>query len=131
MYPAFGLVVAGPASGPGVFARGDLARAGRASDRRIALCDQRVARQGMRDLIGLDILVGPGRQRVDLDEIVLVVPGDDRRAGPGRCLDPAHARDPGGPAVQGPGERVNLAQEAAEVRIAVVQLLAVLGVLLG
>lgn len=74
--------------------------------------------------------MGPGRQRVDLDHLALLVVADDGRRGPRVGLVAAQAAHPGLPTLQGPLERLDLAHPAAQVGVAVVQLRTVLDVLL-
>ena len=81
--------------------------------------------------VAVHVVVGPARDGVELDHAALVVPADDADVGAGRRVLPAHAGDPGLVGRQGAAERLDLAHRAARVGVAVVQLRAVLGVLLG
>ena len=120
-----------PSVRPGVLARRHPARARLAADRRVALASKRIDAAGVLDLIRLDLVDGPRGERVDLDQAVLGRPS--RRAGcrHGSAPHPPYAGDPAPRRSQGPGERLDLAQQAAQVRVAVVQPRPVLGVLLG
>ena len=58
-----------------------------ATDRRIAALAERVDRQLVDLGVQRHVVVGPRRQRVDLDEVAIDVVADDRRVGPGRAVD--------------------------------------------
>ena len=61
------LVLAGPAAGAGVLAGCDRAGARRAPDRAVAELDQRVDRHLVLGDVGVDVVLRPGGERVDLD----------------------------------------------------------------
>src|SRR5215213_10492272 len=73
---ALGLVAAGPATGAGVLARCDGAGAGRAADGAVAHLEQRVDRDLVLGDVGVDDVLRPGGERVDLDHPALGVPVD-------------------------------------------------------
>ena len=81
--------------------------------------------------VGVHLLVAPVRDRVDLDQPVALVPGDQRGRRAGRGLDAAHAGDPGVVVRQGLLQRLDLAHAAARAGVAREEVLAVRGVLLG
>lgn len=81
--------------------------------------------------VGVHVVLRPAGDRRDLDLLPLLVPADDRGVRPGRGLVAAQARRPRLVAGQSLFEGLDLAQGAAQVGVAVVQLRAVLGVLLG
>ena len=127
---AFGLARPGPAPaarvGPGL----DPDRAGRAADRRVAVVDQRVDQHAVDRDVVVDLLLGPADDRVDLDHLPPVVPLHDLGLAAVAGLVPAHAGDPRVVVGQRPLQRLDLAQVAAQVRVAPVESGAELGVLL-
>src|SRR4051812_46354117 len=129
--PTFGLGAAGPAARAGVFAVGDGAGARRAPDGGESDLPQRVLEDAVLLRVALDVLGGPGGDGVDLDHAAPLVDPDDRDVGTRGGVLPTHTRDPGAVGRQGALQRLDLAQGAAPVGVAVVQLRAVLGVLLG
>src|SRR6188472_2724406 len=92
---ALGLGEAGPAAGSGVLAGRDPARARLATDRRIAIGEKGVDLDLVVTRIREKLVEGPRGERVDLDEAVLGIPGDERGVGAGRPLVAAHSRHPG------------------------------------
>src|SRR5688572_23330526 len=76
---ALGLFFAAPPPRPGVLAGRNRARARRAADARVVLIVERVVRHLMLSHVRLDLLKGPARERVDLDEAEAPIPSDDRR----------------------------------------------------
>ena len=84
---------------------------------REALAGQRVAGKVALGHVGLDVAVGPGGQRVHLDESSTGVPLDDGRARPGRRLVPAQPAHPGRALGEGPVEGLHLAHGAAAVQV--------------
>ena len=77
------------------------------------------------------VVEGPGGERVDLHHAVALVPFDEPGVGAQGVVLAPDARDPGLVGGELAVDRVDLAQLAAQPRVAVVQLGAVLGVLLG
>ena len=104
--------------------------AGRAADRGVAVLEQRVDQDAVLVDVGVDVVLRPGRERVDLDLAALGVPLDDRGVRPGLgarrggCPRPRRRTRPA------PGQRLDLAQRAARSGSRSCSLGAVLGVLL-
>ena len=73
----------------------DPAGAGPAADRRVAVVDQRVDEDAVLGDVALDLLVGPARERGDLDLALLGVPADHRRDHAVVGLGPAQPGRPG------------------------------------
>src|SRR5579859_118664 len=130
MNAALGLARAGPAPAARVGSGLDAERAGRAADRGVAVVDQRVDQHAVGGDVVVDLLLGPADDRVDLDHLPPVVPLDHLGLAPVAGLVPADAGDPRVVVGQGPLERLDLAQVAAQVGVAPVQPGAELGVLL-
>src|SRR3954469_3078665 len=128
--PALGLCGARPAAVAQVAARADRLRAVGAADRRIAAIVERVVREVVLTDVVPDVALGPVRERVQLPEVEPLVPAELRRFGTSAGVCPT---DAGGPAVygrKGLAHRLDLADAAAGIRVAVPQLRAVLGLLL-
>jgi hypothetical protein len=81
--------------------------------------------------VRVHVVLGPAGDGGDLDLAALLVPADDRRVGPGRGLVAAQTGRPGRVVLQALLQGLHLAELAAQVGVAVMQLRAVLGVLLG
>src|SRR5262249_49108127 len=128
---AFGLAEAGPAAGAGVFADGYPAGAGGAADGLVAVVGERVDQHAVLGDVGVHLVLGPGGQGVDLDHAAAGVPLDHADVAAVGGLVPADAGGPGVVRGERAGQRFDLAQRAAAVRVPVVQPWAVLGVLLG
>src|SRR3569623_1387929 len=128
---ALGLAGPGPPPAARVLARCDPLGAGPAADGRVAVVLEGVAEDAVLSDVALDLLVAPAGERGDLDLLLLLVPPNDRGDHAVMRLGPAEA---GRPRVV-PGERVpqrrHLAQRAAQVGVAAVEVRAVHGVLLG
>ena len=77
------------------------------------------------------VVEGPRRDRVHLDEAVALIPGDQRRVRARGRLFAADAGEPHLVAAQRVLQRSDLAARAAQARVARVELLAELGILLG
>src|SRR5258708_332741 len=106
--------LAPPAAGADVLARSDGARAGSAADRRIAAGVQRVDRQGVLARVLPHLGLGPGPERIELEDAA--VGGVDLRhldAQPRDRLFAAQPGDPGGCAGQRARARRRLAGGAA------------------
>src|SRR4051812_30042614 len=129
--PALGLGGAGPAAASRVLARRDALGAGPAADGGVAVVLQRVDQYAVLEDVLLDLLVAPPGERRDLDLLLLVVPSNDRRDDTVVRLGPTQTGRPGVVAGEGLLEWRDLAQRAAQVGVALVQVCAVLGVLLG
>src|SRR5262245_66110714 len=130
MDSAFHLLL--PVPSPAAFMRpGDHASsAGDAPDARVAVVVERVIRQFVSHDVIPHLPAGPGGQRVNLDQAVSRVPLNDADVGSRRRLISPERRDPGVVAPERQTERLDLADAAAEVRVAFVQALAVYAVLL-
>ena len=109
----------GPSGPSGVGARGDAAGAGSAADRRVAVELQRVDQHAVVGDVGVVLLLRPGRERVDLDLAALGVPLDDADVAAGVGLVAADAGGPGGVGRQPARQRLDLADGAARVGVAV------------
>src|SRR5580698_5524606 len=131
MNAALGLSGPGPAPAARVGTRLDPGGAGRAADGGVALVDQRVDQHAVGDDVVVDLLLAPADDRVDLDHLPPVVPLDHLGLAAVTGLVPADAGDPRVIVGQRPLQRLDLAQVAAQVRVAPVEPGAELGVLLG
>ena len=129
--PAFRLGQARPAARPGVVAGCDPRRAGLAADRGVAVGDQEVHRHLVGAGVVEQVVEAPRRHRVDLHQAVALVPDHERRVGAGRGLVAAHAGEPHLVAAERVLQGRHLAAGAAQAGVAVVQLRAELGILLG
>src|SRR6202022_688852 len=96
-------------------ARLDANRAGRAANGWVAVVDQRVHQHAVGGDEVIHLLLRPADGGVDLDHLPPVVPLDDLGLAAVARLVPAHAGDPGVVVGQGPLERLDLAQVAAQV----------------
>src|SRR5262245_2317812 len=125
MNPAFQLLL--PVPSPAAFVRaGDYASsAGDAPDASVAVVVERVIWQFVSHDVIPHLPAGPGGQRVDLDQAVSRVPFNDADVGSSRRLISPERRDPGVVAPERQIERLDLADAAAEVRVALVKALAV------
>src|SRR5260370_26804605 len=93
--PALLLFRAGPAAGPFVVAVGDRLGAGPTTDTGVALVMQRIVRNLVLQDERPHVLLGPCQQGVDLHEVELRVPLNDRRRRTIRCLVTPDAAQPG------------------------------------
>src|SRR6266540_1402546 len=109
---------AGPASGALVLARSDGTRARDAADRRVSAVVQRVVGNLVDVDVGLDALRVPVDERLDLPDAVALRPFDLLRIGAGRALLAADAGDPRVVFGQRALERLDLADVAAAVGVA-------------
>src|SRR5205814_2225521 len=110
---AFDLAAPGPTTGAGVFALADRTRARPAADRHVALAAQRVLGQVMVADVGGNVVVGPRRDRVDLDDAAADVEPDDRCLRTRRRFRTSQAGHPCLLAVEGTCEWLDFAQCAA------------------
>src|ERR1035437_3040524 len=131
MNAAFELSRARPAPCSLVLTWPHRARAGDATDRWVALVVQRVVRDLVDLEVGPDSLLAPVGEGMDAPETVALRPLDLLQPGPARRLVATNARDPGAVRRQRTLERLDLADLAATVGIALPQVRALLQVLLG
>src|SRR3954454_10252580 len=82
-------------AGPTSLAAGARLRAGRAADRAVALGQQRVRQQSVVRDVTVYVVLGPLRQRVDLDQTVGGVPLDETDAASRLGLGPQDSGTPG------------------------------------
>src|SRR6202020_191557 len=116
MDAALDLASPAPAAGPLVLARFAGARAGQAADRRKALGGKGMPGQSGVSDIFQHVARAPADERVDLDPLAL---GFEQRQGRARrALKTLTAGDPGVKSLHRLGERADLANLAAAVRIA-------------
>ena len=120
-----------PTAGAQVVAGLDGLGAGPAADAGVALLVQFVVGDVVGMDVGPDVGFAPVNQGRNLDDAVLVIPAQDRCAGPRRRLVAAQGRYPGGVALQGLGHRHDFADVAAFVRVALIEVEAVIPLLLG
>src|SRR5262245_49249580 len=128
--PALELVGAGPPARALLFVLGDRPGAGDAADRAVARLVERV----VGNLVDLDVrphaLLVPVREGVHLPNVVTLRPLELRRFGAARGLVAADAGDPGAVRVERLEERLDLADLAATVGVALPEVRAFLAVLL-
>src|SRR5688500_8057683 len=117
MDPALGLVGAGPSPAARVVPGRHAPGAGPAADAGVAVVYEGVDEDAVVGDVGLDLLVAPPGQRGDLDLALAGVPADDRRDHPVVRLGATQAGGPGVVLGQGVGERLDLAQRAAQVGV--------------
>src|SRR6202050_948642 len=116
MDAAFDLRPAAPASRPGVLTGLNRARARKAADRGKALGNQRMAREPRLGDVTQHTARGPAGERIDLEPLALGLEhGQPRTSG---CLKALPAGNPGVVALDRRGERTNLANVTAAVRVA-------------
>ena len=101
-----------------------------AADRRVAVIVERVVREVVLTDVVPDVALGPVRERVQLPEVEALVPAELRRLGAAAGVLAADAGDPAVYGREGPAHRLDLADAAAGVGVAVPELVAVLGGLL-
>src|SRR6478736_1331247 len=130
MEAALRLAGARPPAAARVGAGLDADRAGGAADRRVPVVDQRIHQHALLGDEVVHLLLRPADDRVDLDHLPPVVPLHDLGLAAVAGLVPAHAGDPGVVVLQRPLQRLDLAQVAAQVRVAPEQPGAERGVLL-
>src|SRR5262245_18878883 len=118
MDPALELVGAGPAARALLFVLGDRPGAGDAADRAVARLVQRVEGNLVHLDVGPDALLVPVRERVHLPDAVALRPLQLRRLGAARRLVAADARDPGAVGLERRQQRLDLADLAAAIRVA-------------
>ena len=121
MDAAFELVRPRPPSRTFVLACENGARAGDAADRRITRVVQRVVRNLVHVDVRLDALGVPVHDGLDLPDAVALRPLDPLCIGPGQRLLAADAGDPGVVRCERSLERLDLANVAATVRLALPQ----------
>ena len=115
MNAAFGLAASAPASGARILAGPDRRGARYASDRRIALGDERMARQFVPVEISEEHRRVPSGERIDLDAIAFGLEQGER--GARRALVSLASGDPGLEGRERLGERVDLADAAAAIGV--------------
>src|SRR6186997_1627247 len=128
--PALGLCQARPAARAQVSTRFDRLGAMGATDRRVAAIVKRVVREVVLTDVVPNVALGPVREGVQLPEVEALVPAELRGLGTGAGVCPADAGDPAVYGREGAAHRLDLADAAAGVGIAVPQLRSVLGLLL-
>src|SRR5213076_3307381 len=124
-------VRAGPPAGPFVLVVDDRARARHAADRRIARVVERVVRNLVDVDVGLDALRVPVDDRLDLPDAVALRPLHPPRVLPRQRLLAADAADPRVVLREDAFERLDLADVAAAVRVALPEVRSLSRVLLG
>ena len=119
MNAAFHFVPALPSARARVFAGRDLAGAGGAADRGVALFDQRMARQRVQGHIGLDIRLAPRSERIELQPPfrVSVVDLEARQARARGGLEALAPANRGIEAAKRARQRLHLSDLAAPVRV--------------
>src|SRR5262245_10811038 len=122
---ALDLFLTRPAAGARVLAWHHLARAVRASDRRVVPVVQRVVGNLVLANVGPDVVEAPVRQRVRLHESELLVPLDLLRVRPRGGLVAADAGDPGVDLAERALQGLDLANRAALVGSALPKLVTV------
>src|SRR4051794_10806474 len=128
--PALGLCDARPAAIARRAARPNRLRAVRAADRRVAVIMERVVREVVLTDVVPDVALGPVRDWIQLPKIEFLVPAELRSFGSGGGVSAADASDPAVYGRKRPPHRLDLAQAAAAVGVALPELVAVLGCLL-
>src|SRR5439155_7646675 len=131
MDPALELVRAGPAARTLLLARRGRPGAGDAADRAVPRLVQRVERDLVHLDVGPDPLLVPVRERMHLPDAVALRPLELRRLGAARRLLAADAGDPGAVRLQRGEQRLDLANVAAAVGIALPEVRPLAAVLLG
>src|SRR5512132_1530724 len=118
MNPALELVGTGPPARALLFVLGDRPGTGNAADRAVTRLMERV----VGNLVDLDVrpdaLLVPVRERMHLPDAVALRPLELRRLGPARRLVAADARDPSVVRLERRQQRLDLADVAAAVRVA-------------
>src|SRR3954451_10575151 len=117
-------------AGPTALAAGARLRARCAADRAVTLGEQRVREQPVVGDVTVDVVLGPLRERVHLDQTVRRVPLDQPNAATRLGLSPQDAGAPGEVRRKSAPQWLDLAHLAAQVGVASPQVLAVLLVLL-
>ena len=117
MNAALFLVLTAPATGTGVFTCGDLTGARVASDRRIALGDQRVAGQAVLIHVVAHVLGVPMRKRVHFDPACGLFKFKELKAGAAAGLVPFATGDPTVKPVQRLFQRKRFTQGAAGILV--------------
>ena len=120
MNAAFGLGLSGPTAAARVFAGLHRLGAREAADRQIAVGDQRVLAQIMRAHIVGEVGRRPARQRVDADARADRL--EHRQGAPRRGLEALAAGQPGAERFDRTRHRLDLADAAAGVGVALVQI---------
>src|SRR5215510_6315924 len=128
--PALELVRPGPPACPLLLVGCDRPGAGDAADRAVARLVQRVVGNLVHFDVRPDALLVPVRERVHLPDAVALGPLHLRRLGAARRLVSADAGDPGVVRVEGREERLDLADLAATIGVALPQIRALPAVLL-
>src|SRR6185295_10773963 len=130
MQTAFGFLKSAPTTSTLVFIYLHGRRARHAADRRIALVVERVVWNVVFQRVLPDLLLGPTRERIDLDESEFRVLVDNLRARACRRLVAANRRDPCAQTGEHLLQRLDLSQAATEIRIALPEFFAVPEILL-
>src|SRR5215510_5085010 len=128
--PALELVRPGPAARPLLLVGCDRPGAGDAADRAVARLVERVVGNLVHLDVRPDALLVPVRERVHLPDAVALRPLELRRLGAARRLVAADAGDPGVVRVEGREQRLDLADLAATIGVALPQIRALPAVLL-
>src|SRR3954453_16453714 len=118
---ALHLAGARPAAGPGVLARLEPPGARPATDRAVAVEQQRGDQDAVLGDVAVDVVLRPGSDRVELYHAALLVPLDDLHVLARLGLVAAQARGPGDVVLQRGPQRHDLAQCAALVGVALVE----------
>src|SRR4029077_9370975 len=98
-----------------------------AADRRVAAIVERVVREVVLTDVVPDVALGPVGERAQLPEVKPLVPAELRRLGTGAGVRPADAGDPAVYGRERLAHRLDLADPAAGVRVALPELVAVPG----
>src|SRR3712207_5687390 len=120
---AFGFIHVRPATRPGILARGHRPGTRFAPYAAVTHAKKGVERNVVPPHVLIDFVHAPGRERRDLGDPEVLVEGHDRRARPLRRLVPADPRNPGAVVPQETPLRLDLANLAAEIRRAALDLL--------
>src|SRR5436309_7397852 len=131
MNPALELVGTGPSARALLFVLGDRPGAGNAADRAVTRLVERVVGNLVDGDVRPDALLVPVRERVHLPDAVALRPLDLRGLGAARRLVAPDAGDPGVVRLERLQQRLDLADVAAAVGIALPQVRALVAVLLG
>src|ERR687895_1550949 len=119
---AFGFIHTRPAASPGVFARSHRPGTRFAPYAAVTHANKGVERNVVPPHVLIDLILAPSRDRRDLGDPEVLVKGHDRRGRPLLRLVPTDARNPGTVISQETPLGLDLADLAAEVRLAAVEL---------
>ena len=124
MNSAFGFLEAKPTPVPFLRTLRDRAGARHTAQTGVAMIVQRVVREVVFSQIVPDVLAGPGRKRVQFDDLVGLVPVDDAGEGPSEGLVATDACDPGAAVCQKSPQWLYLPQVTAQVGVPIPEILA-------